>query len=733
MSEYVINLQSQHDTANDEDNLLDMSCQAQAKQSTSSSTICNHAQPNHPQPHAYPVQQCGTKGRTLKFQLSWYETYPWLHCESDVNGVLCFYCRKSYQACGTQAIAKNAEEAFVTMGFKNWKKAIEKFTGHEASHAHAAAVAKHMHSKVPVVAQLSSHHRENQEKARRNLLAIVKCISFLARQGLSFRGHEKGEGNFDQLVKYTASMNDELKSWLTRNQDFTSPAIQNELMNLIASDIIRAVCVKVRQQDPAIFAIVIDGTKDISGTEQESLCVRYVNEELHPVEVFLGFYAADTTTGKSIAALAEDVLLRLQLDISLLRGQTYDGAANMAGKYNGAQAIIRQKQPLALYVHCVSHCVNLATEAALSETAIVRDAVNLVNELGVLSSQSGKFQSIFAGAASNMYEKVHKLRPLCPTRWTVRAKAIQHVLEQYESILVALEEMASAKGDAAVRASGLLTKFQLANIYIALVLAADVLSQLETLNSSLQGRQKTMSGMKSAIAHVLQSLETKRNDVTHYEQLLDQAKKKSIEFDLITPQLPRRRQPPKRYTGPAVSFHHQTVEQYFVAEYYILIDTALSRLNEIINQEGAVTFQLLESCLLSGRVNESCNKYPELDISRLGIQLGMFQQQFAYATVDEAAAVLRTQVPEVRMLFSQVEVLLRILLVIPVTSCEAERSFSSLRRLKTWLRSTMTQERLNNVAVCNVHHEFLDGLELQSIANNFVESNERRLQLFGKF
>jgi hypothetical protein len=45
----------------------------------------------------------------------------------------------------------------------------------------------------------------------------------------------------------------------------------------------------------------------------------------------------------------------------------------------------------------------------------------------------------------------------------------------------------------------------------------------------------------------------------------------------------------------------------------------------------------------------------------------------------------------------------------------------------------MTQERLNNVAVCNVHHEFLDGLELQSIANNFVESNERRQQLFGKF
>jgi hypothetical protein len=37
----------------------------------------------------------------------------------------------------------------------------------------------------------------------------------------------------------------------------------------------------------------------------------------------------------------------------------------------------------------------------------------------------------------------------------------------------------------------------------------------------------------------------------------------------------------------------------------------------------------------------------------------------------------------------------------PVTSCEAERSFSSLRRLKTWIRSTVSQEHVNSVAVCN--------------------------------
>jgi len=53
----------------------------------------------------------------------------------------------------------------------------------------------------------------------------------------------------------------------------------------------------------------------------------------------------------------------------------------------------------------------------------------------------------------------------------------------------------------------------------------------------------------------------------------------------------------------------------------------------------------------------------------------MFRRQFDYSTIDEAADLIRTSVPEVRRLFHLVEILLRLLLVVPVTSCEAERSF----------------------------------------------------------
>jgi hypothetical protein len=127
--------------------------------------------PNHPPPNVYPIQQCGTKERQLKFQLSWYEAYPWLHSEGGISGVLCLYCRKSHMACGIQSIAKNADAAFTVTGFTNWKKAIDKFKNHQSSHAHMAAVTQYVHdAKSPVTAQLSTQHYQQQETSRNCLL-----------------------------------------------------------------------------------------------------------------------------------------------------------------------------------------------------------------------------------------------------------------------------------------------------------------------------------------------------------------------------------------------------------------------------------------------------------------------------------------------------------------------------------------------------------------------------------
>ena len=127
--------------------------------------------------------------------------------------------------------------------------------------------------------------------------------------------------------------------------------------------------------------------------------------------------------------------------------------------------------------------------------------------------------------------------------------------------------------------------------------------------------------------------------------------------------------------------------QYYRLEYFKVIDTALAEMNSRFNQDGLKMYEQLEQCLLTGTLNDTCLQYPEIDAALLRVQLPMIKMQFQYNSTDEAATSLRSSVPQVRLLFNQVETLIKLLLVVPATSCEAERSFSGLRRLKTWLRS----------------------------------------------
>ena len=101
------------------------------------------------------------------------------------------------------------------------------------------------------------------------------------------------------------------------------------------------------------------------------------------------------------------------------------------------------------------------------------------------------------------------------------------------------------------------------------------------------------------------------------------------------------------------------------------------------------------------------------------MQFSMFRLNYSFNSAEAAGIICGLPV-EVRGLFGQVETLVRLLLVVPDSSSEAERSFSPLCRLKTWLRCTMTQNRLNHVAVCYIHQDKLDLLDKKSICKQFV-------------
>ena len=77
-------------------------------------------------------------------------------------------------------------------------------------------------------------------------------------------------------------------------------------------------------------------------------------------------------------------------------------------------------------------------------------------------------------------------------------------------------------------------------------------------------------------------------------------------------------------------------------------------------------------------------------------------------------------------LYPNVNIALTIFLCLMVTNCTGERSFSVLKRIKNYLRSTQTQDRLNDVTLLNIEGELTMALNCDDIINEFAERKARK-------
>ena len=76
-------------------------------------------------------------------------------------------------------------------------------------------------------------------------------------------------------------------------------------------------------------------------------------------------------------------------------------------------------------------------------------------------------------------------------------------------------------------------------------------------------------------------------------------------------------------------------------------------------------------------------------------------------------------------IFPNIRTLLRISCTLPVGSCEAERSFPSLRRVKTYLGNRMGEDRLSGLTVMNMNHGM--EIDLEAVCQMFIERNKRKI------
>lgn len=76
--------------------------------------------------------------------------------------------------------------------------------------------------------------------------------------------------------------------------------------------------------------------------------------------------------------------------------------------------------------------------------------------------------------------------------------------------------------------------------------------------------------------------------------------------------------------------------------------------------------------------------------------------------------------------FPEMYKLLTLFITLPVTVASAERSFSKLKLIKTYIRSTMSQERLDDLAILSIENKEAKKIDKTKLIIDFANVNARR-------
>ena len=155
--------------------------------------------------YVFPETIFGKQERSCKH--NWFKQFPWLDYNAFDDSVTQYVCKRQNNQDNLKT-EQCKENVFLKKGFKNWKKALEKFEKHQSSQCHpVASTYEILIPRCPDVAELfDNKEKEVRELNRRCFMAILDSIQYLARQGILLRGHGSDEDS-----NHFPIANDEIK------------------------------------------------------------------------------------------------------------------------------------------------------------------------------------------------------------------------------------------------------------------------------------------------------------------------------------------------------------------------------------------------------------------------------------------------------------------------------------------------------------------------------------------
>jgi hypothetical protein len=250
-------------------------------------------------------------------------------------------------------------------------------------------------------------------------------------------------GNFMSLLKLIANhdtaLSEHMQQPAMRNCRYTSPRIQNELINIIGRDVIQKSL--IAEVEKAKFFTILADEVTSHNSEQLALCFRFVDESLNIREEFIDFIALQRITGEHIAVAILEAVEQHGLEATNIVGQGYDGAANMSSSRVGVQARIKERSPWANYFHCSGHALNLVIAHSCGLVSI-RNMLDKMKSVSLYfrfsPKREGLLNSIILRTMANSVRK-KALLDICRTRWAERHDAYTHFYQSFVYIVRALE------------------------------------------------------------------------------------------------------------------------------------------------------------------------------------------------------------------------------------------------------------------------------------------------------
>lgn len=527
---------------------------------------------------------------------------------------------------------------------------------------------------------------------------------------------------------------------------YLSPVIQNELITILGNALETELCNEIKHSP--FYSIITDTTQDISKIDQLSQTFRYVKiieddsgrpKEIKINETFIGFHHCKSQLAADMSKQIVQIVETKGLSLDHCRGQGYDGASTMSGIYNGVQKLVQDKQPLAVYVHCAAHNLNLVLNDAVSAVLEAQTFFATLQELYAFFGHSIRRWDILSSITG---ESTVTLKKLNPTRWAGRLASLMGIKCRYFDVMKALTHIIlenrnpAERGDA-LKFQKLLQEFE---FVLILVVLAKVMSSINVASTYLQSKDadllKATQHLKTAFEH-LSSYRNKFTDAideaTQISQLWGveakfkdtRVSKKKRHFDELSED--------SRLTNPEARFR--------INVFNCLIDTVTSQLtqrftamNKLVAKFSIIFPHVLSSAAEHDIVEQatSLQKDYSSDLSEaFPLQLATFAVSLKpeiqkLSSVQDLAHLLIVEYAAMTSGFTDVVTALLLFLTLPVTSATAERSFSKLRLIKNYLRSTMGQDRLSALALLSIEAESAQSMETAKLIECFASAKARK-------